>query len=187
MSPIRLDVMTLGDRAAVLRGKAGRDGDRVLWWHPLSRNPITSGTMVVAISNCHLLLCVTWMSYFVRNMIVCTWVLTLIFIYIVISNICMILLNGCPLWAPLNNKAWKKQWVTVNHGKKKSDETAVAVVLLFPLQSTPHWTPANRNPRGHLTSFKVCASFCNYSTSTVKIFPVRYFLQSLATLAWGLS
>lgn len=30
-SPIRLDGVTLGDRAAVFRGEGGRDGDGLLW------------------------------------------------------------------------------------------------------------------------------------------------------------
>ena len=46
-APVRLDGVTLGvvvgGGAAVFRGEGSRDGDGVLWWHPLSRNPITSG------------------------------------------------------------------------------------------------------------------------------------------------
>lgn len=156
-SPIRLDGVTLGDRAAVFRGEGGRDGDGLLWWHLLSTNPITSGKC-----SCHTRLPVvarwSWSSYLEGNVYhPDNMHSSQTSMYIVIYRTGAIPLSGSPLWPPFTNGVWKKPWVTVNHGnshqppatcrhaaKEKCDETAVArlllLLLLLPLQSAPRRT-----------------------------------------------
>lgn len=71
-----------------------------------------------------------------------------------------------PLWAPFNNGAWKRQWVTVNHGclspaasqmktrckQKVWRNCSRSRVLLFLLQSTPWRAGTYSVPWARLTA-----------------------------------
>lgn len=158
--------------------------------------------IVVAISNCHLLHYKRRRSYFERNVYhpdnvhftqvsssAYTFKRSVWFVWKeVLCGLLLTIEQG---------RGSESQWIMATLTSCQPDEdilrgkvwwTAVAVVLPFPLQSAPGPSRnAQRSARAPDVSFEVCASSSNDATSSFKIFPARYILESLVAVAWRLS